>query len=211
MAAGVQHAVLIRALPAVRHDLASPLSVMRMGMTVLKRRLANGSDAQPQQSVERVEQLEEQLGVLGDHVRRLRNWDLNVQEQQPARTTLHQAVELAKPLLALRGVLIQSLADPEPTAEDTVVAHHPLLYVVLGAIYHLGELPGEPPAEVAVDISPTAIRLRAQGQPEPGALPPLVTAGAQGTPPIDAPALACLAQHLGVTLHCEARSVEITL
>ena len=211
MAAGVQHAVLIRALPAVRHDLASPMSVMRMGMTVLKRRLASGGDAQPQQSVERVEQLEDQLAILGDHVRRLRNWDLNVQERQPARATLHQAIELAKPLLALRGVLVQSLPDEAPAADEPAVAHHPLLYVALGAIYHLGELQAPAPAEVSIELSPTGIRLRAQGQPDANALPPLVTAGAQGTQPIDAAALQCLAEHLGVSVQCDDRAVTIKL
>ncbi|RYF27601.1 MAG: hypothetical protein EOO33_03800 [Comamonadaceae bacterium] len=214
MAAGVQHAVLIRALPAVRHDLASPMSVMRMGMTVLKRRLANGADPQPEQSVDRVTQLEEQLLILGDHVRRLRNWDLNIHERQPARATLHQAIELAKPLLALRGVLLESLADeasPAASDEDPPVAHHTLLYVLLGAIYHLAEESNEPPAQVAVELSSTSIRLRAQGKPSPDALPPLVTAGAQGTQPIDTAALLCLAQHLSVAVQCAPREVVITL
>lgn len=211
MAAGVQHAVLIRALPAVRHDLASPMSVMRMGMTVLKRRLNNGTDTQPQQSVERVVQLEEQLMILGDHVRRLRNWDLNIHERQPARATLHQAIELAKPLLALRGVLLESLAEDAGASDDPPVAHHPLLYVALGAIYHLAEQADEPPAEVAVELSPTSIRLRAQGTPSADALPPLVTAGAQGTQPIDTAALQCLAGHLGVAVQCTPREVVITL
>lgn len=213
MAAGVQHAVLIRALPAVRHDLASPMSVMRMGMTVLKRRLANGGDAQPEQSVERVVQLEEQMLILGDHVRRLRHWDLNIHERQPARATLHQAIELAKPLLALRGVMLESLPDgeQEPRADEPPVAHHTLLYVTLGAIYHLAETPDAPPAQVVAELTPTAIRLRAQGTPGADALPPLVTAGAQGTQPIDAAALQCLAEHLGVAVQCAPREVVIAL
>ncbi len=213
MAAGVQHAVLMRALPAMRHDLASPLSVMRMGMTVLKRRLAPGSDTPAEQAVERVEQLESQLSSLGEHVRRLRNWDVQLTDRQPARATLLEAIELARPLLALRGVFIQPLAG-EQAGESAAAAvpHHTLLYVALAAIYHLGESAEVPPAEIHVAIvGERSIRIAAHGRMSPDALPPLVPAGAQNTLPIDGLALQCLAEHLGVPVELGPEQVVITL
>lgn len=211
MAAGVQHAVLMRALPAMRHDLASPLSVMRMGMIVLKRRLAPGNETPAEQAVERVEQLEGQLTDLSEHVRRLRNWDVQISDRQPARSTLLEAIELARPLLALRGVFIQPLADAQPGESETPVAHHTLLYITLAAIYHLGESVTAPPAEIHVIQAPTGIRIVAQGCISSDALPPLVPAGAQNTLPIDAEALQCLADHLKVSVVAAQGQIDITL
>ncbi|WP_353367606.1 hypothetical protein [Acidovorax sp. FG27] len=211
MAAGVQHAVLMRALPAMRHDLASPLSVLRMGMTVLKRRVAPGNDTPAEQAVERVEQLEGQLTTLGEHVRRLRNWDVQITDRQPARATLLEAIELARPLLALRGVFIQPLAGALPGDSEAPVAHHTLLYITLAAIYHLGESPSEPPAEIHIEPREGGIRVTARGSVSPDALPPLVPASAQNTLPIDADALQCLADHLRVPITRGARQVDIAL
>jgi hypothetical protein len=212
MAAGVQHAVLMRALPAMRHDLASPLSVMRMGMTVLKRRLAPGNDTPAEQAVERVEQLESQLTTLGEHVRRLRNWDVQLTDRQPVRVTLLEAIELARPLLALRGVFIQPLADAQPGESEAPAApHHTLLYVTLAAIYHLGEAAEVPPAEVHVTFNAQGIRVAAHGSMSPDALPPLVPAGAQNTLPIDAGALQCLADYLQLQVSVTPERVEIGL
>ena len=208
MAAGVLHAVLLRALPAIRHDLAGPLSVMRMGMAVLKRRFAPGGGIEPAQALERVEQLEAQLGTLGAQVRRLRHWDLHDPASQPARATLQEAIGLAHPLLALHGVALQPLADGGATDEGAAMAHGPLLYVSLAAIYHLAEAADGPPAEVALHVDPSAVRIQALGRAATDA-PPL--AGAQPTPPIDADALRCLARHLGITVRVDEQSVEIDL
>ena len=40
IAAGVRHELLTRALPALRHDMAAPVSVIRMALLMLKRQLA---------------------------------------------------------------------------------------------------------------------------------------------------------------------------
>ncbi|RYY51946.1 MAG: hypothetical protein EOO24_66005, partial [Comamonadaceae bacterium] len=40
IAAGVRHELLTRALPALRHDMAAPISVIRMGLLMLKRQVA---------------------------------------------------------------------------------------------------------------------------------------------------------------------------
>ena len=60
--AGLQHAVLLRAMPVLRHDLSSPLSVMRMGLMLLKRHLQR-PDIDPQDAQARVEILENAFGL----------------------------------------------------------------------------------------------------------------------------------------------------
>lgn len=39
IAAGVRHELLTRALPALRHDMAAPVSVIRMALLMLKRQV----------------------------------------------------------------------------------------------------------------------------------------------------------------------------
>ena len=55
MAAGVRHELLTRALPALRHDMAAPVSVIRMGILLLKRQVtaAELHDARPGASASR--------------------------------------------------------------------------------------------------------------------------------------------------------------
>jgi len=40
IAAGVRHELLTRALPALRHDMAAPVSVIRMALLMLKRQIS---------------------------------------------------------------------------------------------------------------------------------------------------------------------------
>ena len=47
MAAGVRHEILMRVLPTLRHDLLGPISVARMELAVMRRRLER-ADLAPQ-------------------------------------------------------------------------------------------------------------------------------------------------------------------
>lgn len=206
VAAGVQHAVLLRALPVVRHDLAGPLSVMRMGATVLKRKLAQG-DLQPAQAAERVEQLESHLADLGEHVRRLRHWDRNGAERLPVRATVTEALALAQPLLAVRGALLTPL--PEDGWPEAPATYHPLLYVLLASLYHLAERPNVAPGPITLTLAGDALQLHIGGA-LPSDLPPMDVA-APPTPPIDAAALHALARHWALPLDVTADRVRIGL
>jgi hypothetical protein len=210
--AGLQHAVLMRAMPVLRHDLASPLSVMRMGTMLLKRRLARG-DMTPEQAVERVEQLEEQLGDIAHHIRRLRQWDLQINDRRTVRALVAEAVDLARPMLMVRGTEMEPLADDAPGWESEALVPHTLLYVVLAAIYHLAEQPDQPPAHITVEPWGTGgVRVQAhgtssasQGMPVPGTAGPLLP------PAMDLDALLQLAQPMGLSVQVTSQQVEIAL
>lgn len=203
MALGVQSAILARTMPAVRHDLAGPLSAMRMAATVLKRRLGTG-ELPPAQAVERVEQFEGHLTRLADSAKRLRHWDLPAQDSaQPLAAVAAQAVQLARPLLAMRGTDLQA-AGP---LSETPVAAHTTLCLLLGALYHLAETGSPPPARITLQAvqGRSGLRVQADGQADAG----LAAFASQPVPPLDAAALLCLARHGGAHVQCGAGWVEL--
>lgn len=209
--AGLQHAVLMRAMPVLRHDLASPLSIMRMGTMLLKRRLAKG-DMTPEQAVERVEQIEEQLGDIAHHIRRLRQWDLQINERQGVRALVAEAIDLARPMLMVRGTELEPLADDAAGWGPQATARHTLLYVVLAALYHLAERPGPVPARITVEPSGAlGVRVCAHGVSASQDLAPMQGSGLAQPPALDIAALHLLASPLGITVQVAQDEVEITL
>lgn len=168
--AGLQHAVLLRVMPVLRHDLSSPLSVMRMGTTLLKRHLqrADMNPADAVARVEQLEQLEQQLTELSAHIRRLRQWDPQVRERQPLQAIALEAAALARPMLMVQGIEVPPVQ--EDAAEWQGGSHqapHTLLYAVLAAIYHLAEAAtgsDAPPARIVVEpLGATGIQVSAHG------------------------------------------------
>ena len=211
--AGLQHAILMRAIPVLRHDVAGPLSVMRMGTMLLKKRLAKG-DMTPEQAVERVEQIEEQLGEIARHIRRLRLWDLQIRDRHTVRALVAEAVELARPALMVNGTDMEHLPPDVAGWDDETLVPHTLLYVVLGAIYHLAEHASPLPAHIHVEpAGALGVRVRASGASAAPA--PLADAAAPAgplsqPPAMDKAALLQLAQPLGVQV-LMAGSTEITV
>ena len=112
-AAGVRHAVLLRVLPTLRHDLATPISVLRLTATVLQRKLA----AHPVDALycaQRAATLDQQVGALTHALRWLLEWDSGAGETDVTRPELVAGcVALLRPLWALEGVLI----DVDPVLE----------------------------------------------------------------------------------------------
>jgi signal transduction histidine kinase len=208
--AGLQHAILMRAMPVLRHDVAGPLSVMRMGTMLLKRRLAKG-DMTPEQAVERVEQLEGQLDDITHHIRRLRLWDLQISDKHNLRAIAHEAAELARPALMVRGIEM----EPEPvdlqTWDEGALLPHTMLYVVLAAIYHLAEHTSPPPAHITIGpVGDKGMRVQARGVSTASHLQPDMQASSSAQPPaIDMAALLRLAKPLGVQV--QATDGEITV
>lgn len=207
-ALGVQHAILSRAMPVVRHDLAGMLTIMRMGAVVLRRR-AGGStgpgDAADALATQ-LEQLEEQLASLSESARRLRHWDLQgPHAPEPLEATVQLAVQLSQPLLAMRGMQLELAQQPLPAQR---VPQQPLLCLLLGAIHLLAEATGAVPARIDIGPlpgEPTRLRVQSEGALEqaPGAAP------TPGIPPLSGPALAHLANHLGGALRWGDHWVEI--
>ena len=120
IAAGVRHELLTRVLPALRHDLVGPVSVMRMGALMLKRQVAAPS-IDPQACTERVALIDDQIGQLIEGVRSLRDWELATTDEGTTRSALvEQCVALLRPAFSLHevrleiGASLDWLDDDEP-------------------------------------------------------------------------------------------------
>lgn len=191
-ALGVQHAILARAMPVVRHDIAGMLTVMRMAAVVLRRRALDTHESLSTQ----LEQQEEHLASLSESTRRLRHWDLQgPHAPEPIAATAQLARDLAYPLLAMRGLQLE-LPPPDAPLPASRAPQQPLLCLLLGAIHLLAEAPAGAPA--CVRILPAlagagSLRVQAEGQASDA--PP--AAATPGMPTLDGAALAHLAQHLG--------------
>ncbi|MEO7242271.1 MAG: hypothetical protein ABIW85_05115 [Variovorax sp.] len=211
VAAGVRHAVLLRILPALRHDLASPISVLRMSSLLLQRQLAAPTiDAAG--CLERVVMLEQQIGSLADGLRSLRGWDLASSSKAIDRQVLvADSLPLLRALFDLRGVTV----DVDAASADNAGAMWPdataLRYLLLASLCHLGD---SHPLLVAVRIEyvgDDGLRLVATDRSE--AVPPPLFDPAPPEPglTIDAAALQCLAADLGYEVRFEADGVFLPL
>ncbi|MDB5827163.1 MAG: hypothetical protein JWQ73_1383, partial [Variovorax sp.] len=141
IAAGVRHELLTRALPALRHDMAAPVSVIRMALLMLKRQVAA-----PQIDAAAIEQrvalIDNQIGELVTGVRSLRDWELAIDDDGITRSALvAKCAGLMRAAFDLNGVSIE--IDPSLDAESAGAdeASWPngaaLRYLFLGALAHL--------------------------------------------------------------------------
>ncbi|MEJ8823444.1 hypothetical protein WKW80_15605 [Variovorax humicola] len=199
IAAGVRHEVLTRALPALRHDMVAPVSVIRMGLLMLKRQVAADSiDASA--CAERVELVESQLGELVIGVRSLRDWELATTSEGITRSALvAQCVSLMRAAYEMQGISLT--VDPAlASAADEIQWPHAaaLRYLLLGAMGHLHDsIEGLGAISVAPD-GPRVLCLSAVARDGAAALPD--EADAHRAPralAIDAIALQSLADDLG--------------
>jgi hypothetical protein len=118
IAAGVRHELLTRVLPALRHDMVGPVSVMRMGMLMLKRQVESSS-IDSQACTERVALIDDQIGQLIAGVRSLRNWELATTDEGTTRSALvEQCVALLRPAFSLHGVQLEIAPSLQPRAGE---------------------------------------------------------------------------------------------
>ncbi|XAH25047.1 hypothetical protein AAFF27_07610 [Xylophilus sp. GW821-FHT01B05] len=189
-AAGVRHELLMRVLPALRHDMAGPLSVARMGNTVLKRYLtAQPLDAELCQR--RIGQNDEQLGQLAAGIRALSHWDVESHGRADPAVLWPAALELARPTLELHGLRLQSEGAAAPTGWPELAPAR-LLYALIGALAYLQDSAAAP-AQVSVQAEGDGLLLQSVPADPP--------ASAEHQPDrrplqIDHDALACLAADL---------------
>jgi hypothetical protein len=216
IAAGVRHEVLTRALPALRHDMSAPVSVMRMGLLMLKRQVAAQSiDAAACE--ERVALIDHQIAELVSAVRSLRDWELATDDDGITRRGLVvQCTGLMRAAFDLQGIRLR--VDDSLTAEAEADAGErrwsagaALRYLLLGA---LGYLHDTPPDVGAITVAPDgadALLLKAvAGAPDAAD----AMAGAHRAPrklAIDAIALQSLADDLGYALVIERDAVRLPL
>lgn len=115
VAAGVRHELLMRALPAVRHDLAAPLSLMRMQLLMLRRQAAAEAPPVPADALApRVALFESQVSELSQGLRNLRDWELPLAGAEPradaglTRAALvRQCVALMRAGFDMDGITLQ--------------------------------------------------------------------------------------------------------
>ncbi|MDP9902985.1 hypothetical protein [Variovorax ginsengisoli] len=223
IAAGVRHELLTRALPALRHDMSAPVSVMRMGLLMLKRQVATAT-IDPAACQERVALIDSQIGELVSAVRSLRNWELSTSEEGITRAALvSQCVALMRPAFDLQGIRIEvdeaivpARDTPVPpvgeaeTEAPTWPAGAALRYLLLGALGFLQD---------SVDRV-SAIRITREGHD--GLCLAVVAHGTEGADAmaahraprklaIDAVAMQSLADDLGYTLDLDRDTVRFKL
>ncbi len=133
--AGVRHEIFMRILPALRHDMAGPLSVARMGNAMLKRYLA-ADPVDMAAAQRRLEQNDAQLHDLLNAIRSLSRWDLGGSERQDAAALVSAALQLARPLLDLDGIQLE-FVEPIETGAWLDIQPARCLYGVLGAVCFL--------------------------------------------------------------------------
>lgn len=141
IAAGVRHELLTRALPALRHDMAAPVSVIRMALLMLKRQVA-AQQIDTEAVEQRVSLIDNQIGELVTGVRSLRDWELAIDDDGITRSVLvAKCTGLMRAAFDLNGVSIEidSSLAVATTSDDELLWPNgaALRYLFLGAMAHL--------------------------------------------------------------------------
>lgn len=208
MAAGVRHEILMRVLPTLRHDLLGPISVARMELAVMRRRLER-ADLAPQDGLRRVQQLDAHLVDLTRGLRELRRWDPLDTERMPAGSIVRLALALMEQPLRLAGLEVSVETDCE--AEDTELPLAPLLLGTLALLCHAqdGLSPGQ---RLRLDLAAgpegeaPVLTVRTERQSETGSAPAVTLM--PGLPDLPVPVRARLdaeaVRHLAASLGLHA-------
>ena len=202
IAAGVRHELLTRVLPALRHDMVGPVSVMRMGMLMLKRQVESPS-IDSQACTERVALIDDQIGQLIAGVRSLRNWELATTDEGTTRSALvEQCVALLRPAFSLHGVQLDIAPSLQPRpGEPSWPRAAALRYLLLCGLSYLHDAgPANGTITLAADDQDAlTLRMRASvnGAEEQIVLEGAVAHRAPRRLAIDAVALQSLADDLG--------------
>ncbi len=167
IAAGVRHELLTRVLPALRHDMVGPVSVMRMGMLMLKRQVESPS-IDSQACTERVALIDDQIGQLIAGVRSLRNWELATTDEGTTRSALvAQCVALLRPAFSMHGMQLEIAPSLEPREGEP---HWPraaaLRYLLLCGLSYLHDA-GAPSGTITLaadDEDALTLRMRANAE-----------------------------------------------
>ena len=219
IAAGVRYELLTRVLPALRHDMVGPVSVMRMGVLMLKRQV-EAPQIDSQACNERVALIDAQVAELLDGVRLLRNWELADTDEGIARSELVQmCVALLRPAFSLQDIQLEmdaALEQPTADTEERLPRAAALRYLLLCGLNYLHDACSD---ECTIRIEPHGhggLLLRT--------LPGAVEGGHDGMPEsavvhcaprrlaIDAVALQNLADDLGYEVQAKGEeSVRISL
>lgn len=214
IAAGVRHELLMRALPALRHEMAGPVSLLRMTLLMLKRHVG-ASPVDGAACLQRVDQASDQLALLVDSVRALRDWELATNDEGLARSELvRQCAGLMRAAFDLNGLSLEvderleAAAPDEPGWPDGAA----LRYLLLGALGHLHDQ-SEQPVLVRIEPGdePHLVRVRVGPKPPGREEIELMPHRAPRSLAIDAVCLQSLADDLGRTITIERDEVVLSL
>lgn len=199
--AGIQHELFLRVLPGLRHELVGPISVSRMGISVLKRTLEKGEADQAalQQQVLRMdEQL--QQSVLG--VRALRLWDEDSNMTASAADIISHGIKLMSYRLSLRNITIDYPLDDDPTndSDDSKLIYQPFLYTWLGLLGYFEDHFTYAVLLAISRLSSNALRVRYQRSAAEAVAPLHADIQEAKRHHIDQHALLGLAQHYDISI-----------
>lgn len=102
LAQGVRQHILLRVLPVQRHDALGPLSVARMALALVQRRLSNPQPAL-QALADKVAEVDTQVADAVKALARLRWWDSAHQPPRPWAEVVHDCTHLLQLAASLRG------------------------------------------------------------------------------------------------------------
>lgn len=212
IAAGVRHELLTRALPALRHDMAAPVSVVRMAVLMLKRQVAANSIDRAA-CEERVALIDNQVSELVEAIRSLRDWELATTDDGITRSALvAQCVNLMRSAFDLHGVTLDVDAALDPQEDEARwPAAAALRYLFLGALGYLHDSAAEAGAIRVEPVGSDALRFVAVPREAGGANPVLDAHRAPRALAIDAVALQNLAEDMGYAIALEGESVRFAL
>ncbi|WP_198085196.1 hypothetical protein [Variovorax sp. E3] len=212
IAAGVRHELLTRALPALRHDMAAPVSVIRMALLMLKRQVGAATiDAAACE--ERVALIDNQVAELVNAIRSLRDWELATTDDGITRSALvAQCMALMRSAFDLHGVTLDTGPDLEPRdGEARRPAAAALRYLFLGVLGYLHDGAAEAGTIRVEADGADALRFTALPR-EPGATHAVLDAHrAPRALAIDAVALQSLAEDMGYMVEVDGDSVRFAL
>ena len=219
IAAGVRHELLTRALPALRHDMAAPVSVMRMGLLMLRRQL-NAATIDPAVCEEHASLIDHQIAELVGAVRSLRDWELAVEDDGITRAALvAQCLNLMRAAFDFQGVRLTSdeafeataVAASDAAAEPVWPSGASLRYLLLGALGYLHDNVADV-AGIGISADGTdGLWVRATSGATDAAPPDTGAHRAPRALAIDAIALQSLADDLGYALTIERDAVRLPL
>ncbi|RZL63611.1 MAG: hypothetical protein EOP81_12085 [Variovorax sp.] len=218
IAAGVRHELLTRALPALRHDMVAPVSVIRMALLMLKRQVS-APTVDAAACTERVALIDNQIAEVASGIRSLRDWELAAPgDGMTRRALVAECTGLMRAAFDMQGIAIE--IDPELAPADEANAADAgevrwqetasLRYLLLGA---LGYLHDSDDAVGVITVSPDGTDgLLLRSAPSEASRTGDVDMALHRAPralAIDAVALQCLADDLGYTLDAERDSVRL--
>ncbi|MCP5144905.1 MAG: hypothetical protein H6978_08790 [Gammaproteobacteria bacterium] len=128
--AGIEQEILLRVLPAVRHDLLGALTTIHLTAHVMLRKLASNT-MPPEQCVDRVQLMLDTATAATDGIRALRRWDPQSEGDYDICEVAEFAIQLMQENLRVRQLEVR--LEPSDAGEGTKVTGR-FLYGVLSVL-----------------------------------------------------------------------------